>query len=124
MNVAGESLSQALARRTLMQRYDGPDTEGAEDDAARQLHRQALEMSRDGSSATQIQVTRALVSQQVLAADDVAQLWPHAPQMQIAAAQMTAKANAYAGPHLGEEVQSLHGDANSNLERNRERFRG
>lgn len=98
MALTGESLSLSLARRTLMQRYEGPDQDGADDVAAQLLASRVVALSKDGATTQIDQVTQALIGQQVLAAEDVRQLWPDAPQMQIAAAQMTAKANAF---HLG-----------------------
>ena len=94
MSSTGEALSVSMARRTLLQRYEGPDEEGADDVAASQLGARVIELSHDGSDMQIAQVTQALIAQQVLAAKDVGELWPNAPQMQIAAAQMTAKANS------------------------------
>lgn len=92
-----DSLSFAMARRALMQRYDGPVSESAaeHDVAASQMLDKALNLADDGSHTQRSQVTQALISQQVLAAQDVIALWPNAPRMQIAAAQMTSKARAF-----------------------------
>ena len=92
MSTTGEALSFAMARRTLMQRYQGPDDSGADEVAAQQLHASVHELAQDGTTTQVSDVTRALIAQQILTADDVRALWPNAPQMQIAAAQMTVKA--------------------------------
>ncbi|HWS26853.1 MAG TPA: hypothetical protein VN259_09835 [Xanthomonadales bacterium] len=97
-----ESLSFAMARRTLMQRFDGDvdESEAAQDVAARQLLARASSLADDGAHTERSQVTQALISQQLAVAQDVSELWPHAPAMQIAAAQMASKARAFeAGGH-------------------------
>lgn len=93
MSTMNETLGFALARRTLMQRYPAQ----AEDDdlAAATLVVAAVPLSQDGSTTQVADVTRALIDQQMLAAQDVRDLWPDAPEMQIAAAEMTTKASAF-----------------------------
>ncbi len=114
-----ESLSFAMARRALMQRYDGPVSESAaeHDVAARQMLGKALSLADDGAHTPRSQVTQALISQQVLAAQDVSALWPNAPKMQIAAAQMTSKARSFDVEHGAVEAAV---DPETKPERSRE----